>query len=393
MKVDMKVFNKTLLLVLMISGASVYPMDLIKKKAKNKKPASSLFARLTCCISQAPSAQVVTLRPIDRTLIDAATVGDAADVQFALEIGAQVNAQDAKGNTALFRAIEGSCNWFRNTFRNYPGVVDALMNAGADVTLRNNEGYNNINFLCVDAKGTIPPIMVRVIKGIHANYKEHMYDSNEHDSTPSPLHWLLGHFLRSVLYQKNSDSVTATKPLVDAILCAGFDMTVKGRANVYQMGSGQAATDFIGAKALRGHGDRDARIEQRKKMLASTESAIFAFQKKHRTEIERVIGNSIHADLLPLIYECLYIRPYEDARISRYLKELLTMRLSPRFKAEDVAQRVKQIKNGGGVVPSLKTEQGKEMLNLAVVQGNGPLVKDLEQPSKDASPATAAANS
>ena len=371
MEGDIQIFNKTFILVLMITSSSALAMDPIKEKAEKAKPAPSLFARLFCCISQDSSEHVVTIkakpmRPIDRTLIEAATAGNAAAVQAALKNGAQVNAQDENGDTPLHKAIVFSylSDPYRMIFNNCPEGVDVLMNAGADVTVKNNAKYtplySSLFFCGPELEEVLLAIAPRVINGIHANYKKHMYDGNKDDSEPSPLHKLLGGTLYDILYLENPNSVDASKPLVDAILCTGFDMTVKVdryTANVYQMGSGQAAADFIGTDVLRGHVDRDAIREKRKKMLAGTESAIFEFQKKHRSEIERVIGGSIHPDLLPLIYECLYIRPYEDGRITNYLKELLTIRLSPEFTAADVAARVESVKRIGGVVLSKNVDQ------------------------------------
>ena len=57
-------------------------------------------------------------------------------MKFLIERGANVNAQDINGNTPLFIAY--SCNNI--------SAVNLLINAGADVTIRNRDGllYNQV---------------------------------------------------------------------------------------------------------------------------------------------------------------------------------------------------------------------------------------------------------
>ncbi|MFA5106684.1 MAG: ankyrin repeat domain-containing protein [Candidatus Micrarchaeia archaeon] len=68
----------------------------------------------------------------DQKLIDAARAGDLEGVKAALKAGADVNAKNKTGYTALIWA--SSC-W------GHTAIVEALIVAGADVNAKNENGY------------------------------------------------------------------------------------------------------------------------------------------------------------------------------------------------------------------------------------------------------------
>lgn len=69
-------------------------------------------------------------------LIMAAYLNATDAVHLLLDHGAEVNAQDASGNTALM----GTC------FKGYAEVADLLISKGADVNLRNGDGATALAF-------------------------------------------------------------------------------------------------------------------------------------------------------------------------------------------------------------------------------------------------------
>jgi ankyrin repeat protein len=72
-------------------------------------------------------------------LMDAARTGNAEAVKALLAAGADVNAKDADGNTALMAAAKKG--------RTPPETVKALLAAGADINAKNNKGETALMIL------------------------------------------------------------------------------------------------------------------------------------------------------------------------------------------------------------------------------------------------------
>eukprot|EP00658_Telonema_sp_P-2_P022622 TRINITY_DN19041_c0_g1_i4.p1 TRINITY_DN19041_c0_g1~~TRINITY_DN19041_c0_g1_i4.p1 ORF type:complete len:125 (+),score=37.60 TRINITY_DN19041_c0_g1_i4:166-540(+) len=87
-------------------------------------------------------------------LIDAAIDGELGEVEWLIRQGVDVNGQDSSGDTAL----HGSC---------YSGssvkVVEALLAAGADPTIKNNYGDNPMDAAGDDANpDVLPPHLILI---------------------------------------------------------------------------------------------------------------------------------------------------------------------------------------------------------------------------------------
>jgi hypothetical protein len=89
----------------------------------------------------APPPRTLPMSELNQQLIQAASRGETSRVQDLLKQGAQINAQDAQGHTAVMAA----------TYGNHIASVQALLAAGADVNLR--DGMLNNPFLYAGAEG------------------------------------------------------------------------------------------------------------------------------------------------------------------------------------------------------------------------------------------------
>ncbi|MGG4345471.1 ankyrin repeat domain-containing protein [Paenibacillus lautus] len=78
---------------------------------------------------------------MDRELIEYAEQGNTEQVRQLLQAGANINATDEQGRTAVMAA----------TYRNHVGTVEALIQAGADINIRDQQ-LNNV-FLYAGAEG------------------------------------------------------------------------------------------------------------------------------------------------------------------------------------------------------------------------------------------------
>lgn len=87
---------------------------------------------------------MTTQAELDRQLVIAASAGDVSRVRELLQQGASINTQDAQGRTAVMAA----------TYANHAEVVAALLDAGADVDLR--DAMLNNPFLYAGAEGFLP---------------------------------------------------------------------------------------------------------------------------------------------------------------------------------------------------------------------------------------------
>lgn len=86
-------------------------------------------------------------------LIAAAEAGDTTAVLQLLRDGAAINAQDARGRTAILAATHG----------NHPETVAALIRAGADINLRDNRRDNV--FLYAGAEGLLDILKLAIEAG------------------------------------------------------------------------------------------------------------------------------------------------------------------------------------------------------------------------------------
>lgn len=102
---------------------------------------NSFVLALSLAGCAAPPPRPIPMSELNQQLIQAASRGETNRVQSLLEQGAQINAQDAQGRTAVMAA----------TYGNHVESVQALLNAGADVNLR--DGMLNNPFLYAGAEG------------------------------------------------------------------------------------------------------------------------------------------------------------------------------------------------------------------------------------------------
>ncbi|MHA2857727.1 ankyrin repeat domain-containing protein [Paenibacillus lautus] len=82
-------------------------------------------------------------RDMDRQLIESAEQGNTEQVRQLLQSGANIDATDDQGRTAVMAA----------TYRNHVDTVDALIQAGADINIRDHQ-LNNV-FLYAGAEGML----------------------------------------------------------------------------------------------------------------------------------------------------------------------------------------------------------------------------------------------
>nr|WP_036671702.1 ankyrin repeat domain-containing protein [Paenibacillus sp. HGF5] len=80
---------------------------------------------------------------MDRQLIESAEQGNKEQVRQLLQFGANIDATDDQGRTAVMAA----------TYRNHVDTVDALIQAGADINIRDHQ-LNNV-FLYAGAEGML----------------------------------------------------------------------------------------------------------------------------------------------------------------------------------------------------------------------------------------------
>ncbi|WP_050802801.1 ankyrin repeat domain-containing protein [Paenibacillus sp. HGF5] len=82
-------------------------------------------------------------KDMDRQLIESAEQGNKEQVRQLLQFGANIDATDDQGRTAVMAA----------TYRNHVDTVDALIQAGADINIRDHQ-LNNV-FLYAGAEGML----------------------------------------------------------------------------------------------------------------------------------------------------------------------------------------------------------------------------------------------
>ncbi|APR99103.1 ankyrin repeat domain-containing protein [Wolbachia endosymbiont of Folsomia candida] len=79
-----------------------------------------------------PTEHIISQEEKNKELLAAAEAGNLGQVKESVELGADVNAKDDKGNTSLNLAAE----------RGHLDVVKFLIKNGADIKFKNREGYN-----------------------------------------------------------------------------------------------------------------------------------------------------------------------------------------------------------------------------------------------------------
>jgi len=78
------------------------------------------------------------MRDIDKELLNACWLGDFKKVKQLLEKGADVNARDEDGWTALIKA----------SYNGYEGIAELLIEYGADVNAQNKYGDTALIYAC-----------------------------------------------------------------------------------------------------------------------------------------------------------------------------------------------------------------------------------------------------
>ena len=137
----------------------------IEKILKNKHDINAcniygrtpLFDAVSCCGIEsgvirtfiACGADVTIADAIQSTpLHEAIIVGNISIVRLLLNAGAQINKQNAQGNTALHLAVQAG---YRKAFRSYTAIVKVLIDSGADLSLKNNENKIAADYAKLDS--------------------------------------------------------------------------------------------------------------------------------------------------------------------------------------------------------------------------------------------------
>ena len=97
---------------------------------------------------------------VNARLIEAAKQGDTATVEALLEQGADVNARERKGQTALIRAA----------LLGHTDTVQALLAAGADVNAKGKLGWTAL--MWVAGKGHTDTVQALLAAGADVNAKD-----------------------------------------------------------------------------------------------------------------------------------------------------------------------------------------------------------------------------
>ncbi|MGG3306990.1 ankyrin repeat domain-containing protein [Paenibacillus lautus] len=90
-----------------------------------------------------PNLEKEEVQNMDHELIEYAEQGNTEQVRQLLQSGANINATDEQGRTAVMAA----------TYHNHVGTVEALIQAGADINIRDKQ-LNNV-FLYAGAEGMV----------------------------------------------------------------------------------------------------------------------------------------------------------------------------------------------------------------------------------------------
>ena len=161
-------------------------------------------------------------------LFDAASNGTAADVQAALKAGANANARDEDGTTALMYAARNNES---------PDVVKALIDAGANVNARN--GSDDTALLIVARYNTNPDVIKSLVAAgadVNVKNKENstaLLIAAEHNSNPDVIKALLdagsdinakGNYGATALINAVNNKTPAAASIAKTLIDAGSDV-------------------------------------------------------------------------------------------------------------------------------------------------------------------------
>ena len=79
---------------------------------------------------------------IGNPLVTAADRENVELVKYLIAMGADVNQKDSRGNTPLSKAIKSPKNYYKDYMEKYNAIVKVLVEAGADLTAKNEYGMD-----------------------------------------------------------------------------------------------------------------------------------------------------------------------------------------------------------------------------------------------------------
>lgn len=331
----MKIMRKIAFIALISLGGLLNGMDPVKKAAEPKK----------------------SLSLMDKALLYAARKETLRGVNLALKLGANPNAKNGEGRTALMlvleapryqhvNSIDGKDYYFSSKVLKNPQIIAALMKARADCTMYSE--VDKSSPLATVALGNERETAIPTVRCMLQN----MHRSAELENDPQ---YFLGRFIYNALYgvinvgPGDQPDTNTWFPVITEALEAGQDMTLEicpTKGNAYQLAQ---------------HA-----------VLPRASQLIAAFQQKHGQEVRRVLGSSIGvADIYPLIDECLYVQP-QEGRITPYIQWVLT---TNSLSHAESTERIQEFRAIGGDCFAAKDNKGISMLQYVVKKGNLPLTQ------------------
>ncbi len=300
-------------------------------------------------------AKKKNLKLADKALLVAASIGSETAAEIALNCGADINAQDEDGQTALHKAVIKSYSHPANyalELRDNPKLVQFLMRAGADYTLKTRGGVSVLNALdrTDDIVYRIAPL---VLRGVH-HCKDLAHDPEK--ALGKITYTAAYETLRGKQRNENKEKIDQYYALLADSLRAGSDMTC---GICFTKGT------IIGIA-------KDFQDKRMQDLLA-------AFQKEHSEQVVQELKRyHIPKALYPIVFECLYAQPQAGV-MTNYCKELLTTPLRTPEIEKDVFEKFKQFRNVDGDIWDARDAQGHNALELAVIQGNMSIVQWMER--------------
>jgi ankyrin repeat protein len=145
------------------NAADQYQLTALTWAAMKSQPA---IARVLLAAGANPNPQPSTVAPAGFPLARAAGVGSLELVEILLDAGAQVNAKDKDGRTAIFKAAYYSSNL---------NILAKLINAGADIHAVGNNGMTCL----IEAAGAGRAENVRLLlnKGAKVNARSNLNET------------------------------------------------------------------------------------------------------------------------------------------------------------------------------------------------------------------------
>jgi hypothetical protein len=334
-----------------------------------------------------PDARSVLNRVLNYRLIEAVEQADVMRVERQLFRGAQPHAVNQEGEPVLHTAIDGWLNDKKGKDKEYCEITIALMKAGA--TLQFWQGLKSISADVIKCLPTLVDYMPTM-------YRQTMYDAQ---GNPGWLHEFLAKTMESLEYaismkekkdgdlERDCDAEAAIRCAVMAILDSGFDIVTDTRANPYAK---LKRWDFY-LERIDGKGDlprnpreRHSIKRKRKNTFATIEEGHEIFVLSHQKVLKEGLLESLPDAVLDLVYECLYIRPYEckQHRIPMYIQDLLAITLPENGDREAVgryvALMIRRYGRLGGLIPHTPT-----LIALAHKQGSKEVQETLAVNARD----------